>query len=231
MILALDTSTPVAGVALLDEKSGQVRAVRRARVTTHSEMLLAMARDALAEAGAHPGDLSAIACASGPGSFTGLRIGMATAKGLCFGLGRPLILIPTLQALAARAPSGTLAFACIDAFKGEVYAALYHAGSPPILVGEEQAAPPIRVAAQILAHLAEAPVHVIGDGSARWPELKVAGAISDDVAPPDPADIARLAALRLATGDIDDLADAVPRYIRPSEAEAMLGRKGAPDIK
>src|SRR5678815_4486507 len=122
-ILALDTSTLTAGVAAWEE--GRVLAERRSRVTTHSDALLAMIDEVLREAGWTPQTADGVACTAGPGSFTGLRIGLATAKGLCFAAGKPLLCIPSLEALAARAPDGRIA-AVMDAHKQEVYACLLY---------------------------------------------------------------------------------------------------------
>lgn len=230
MILALDTSTVHAGVALIERGGARrVLAVRRSRVTTHSEELMTLVEGVLAEAGCAPSHLAAIACGAGPGSFTGLRIGLATAKGLCLALAKPLLLVSSLATLAARAPAGTIAVPCLDAFKGEVYAGFYRGGAPPMRDGDELVAAPERVAERIAALLALGPVHVIGDGPAKWPVLCVPGAVTEDRAPPDPVDVARIAAHRLHRGEEDDLAAAAPRYIRPSEAEILLREKAARD--
>ena len=224
IILAIETATLTSGVALLD--GDRVCAVRRTRVTTHSETLLAQIRDALDEARVPLGALAAIACGAGPGSFTGLRIGLATAKGLCFALGLPLVLVPSLQALAARAPRGALAAGVLDAFKGEVYAGFYRLPGPaeppvPIPEGVEIAAPPARLALLLAERAARepAPIHLIGDGALRWPELAISGLVASDCDPPDPIDVARIAGARLLCGATDDLDTAAPRYVRPSEAE------------
>jgi tRNA threonylcarbamoyladenosine biosynthesis protein TsaB len=227
LILGIDTSTLQSGVALV-EGDGRVRAVRRARVTTHSEGLLVLVEEVLAEAQVAAPALEAIACTGGPGSFTGLRIGLSTAKGLCLALGRPLVLVSSLQALAARAPSGVTAVACLDALKGEVYAGVYRVGAPgeePVLVGAEEVLAPERVAERLAALAVDGLVHLLGDAVVRWPVLRVPGVIADDTGAPDPVDLARLGALLRARGHADDLAAAAPRYIRPSEAEIMAARR------
>lgn len=220
-ILALDTTTRDSGVGLLVD--GVPRAARQAQVTAHSDALLLLVRDVLAEAGLGLGELTAIACGAGPGSFTGLRIGLATAKGLCFALDRPLLLVPSLQALAARAPAGALAVGCLDAFKGEVYAAFFRldADGEPRAEGLEQALPPAQLATRLAERARREPLHLIGNGAARWGELLVPGVIADDRGPPAAFDIARLAARRLARGETDDVATVGPRYVRPSEAELL----------
>ena len=215
IVLAVDTSTPHAGVALW--RDGHVLAERRRVVTTHSEALLPMIDEAFAEAALAPAAVDAIACGAGPGSFTGLRIGLSTCKGLCFALPRPLVMVSSLAALAARAPDGRV-LATIDAFKGEIYAAVYEvrAGVPapdPAMDGERVLAP-----AKLLSTL-EGVDFVVGSGAQKYREL--AARLLDEEAGPRPADVARLAALRAARGDYDDLASAAPAYVRPSEAELV----------
>lgn len=236
MLLALDTATLTASVALLDG-AGRTVAARRDRVTTHSERLLALVDAVLAEGGVRPGALDAIACGAGPGSFTGLRIGLATAKGLCLATGRPLVLVSSLAALAARAPAGALAVGAIDAFKGEVYAGFYRIGDGGEPIGdpetdepEEIVLPPARLAERLVEAAAREPgrVHLVGDVLGAWPVLAVPGVDLHDGGPPDAVEVARLAARRLAGGAPDDLAAAVPRYIRPSEAEVLGPRPVKP---
>lgn len=220
MILAIDTSTPAAGVALW--RDGQTLVERRRNVTTHSEGLLPMIDELFVEAGVAPAAIDAVACGAGPGSFTGLRIGLATAKGLCFALQRPLVMVSSLAALAARAPDGRVC-ATIDAFKGEVYAAVYTvAGGTPARDGAERVLPP----AALAEWLAGAPVDVVvGSGVAKYPELGGAGRRLDEEAGPRPADVARLAAARAQKRDYDDLATAAPAYIRLMEAALVKPKR------
>jgi tRNA threonylcarbamoyladenosine biosynthesis protein TsaB len=207
-ILALDTSTPTSGVAVWED--GRVLAERRARVTVHSDTLLLMIDEALREVGWTPFTLDGVSCTAGPGSFTGLRIGLATAKGLCFAAGKPLLGIPSLEALAARAPDGRVA-AVMDAHKQEVYAAIYQvtAGLPTLEAGEWVLAP-----AELAARVKDLPL--VGDGALRYPEL---GTVLDEDGAPRPGDVARLGAHRLVHGKADDLASSGPHYVRASEAE------------
>jgi tRNA threonylcarbamoyladenosine biosynthesis protein TsaB len=212
-LLSIDTSTLTAGVAAWED--GRTVAERRARVTTHSDELLAMIDQALREAGWEPSSLDGVACVSGPGSFTGLRIGLATAKGLCFATGRPLVCVPTLQALAARAPDGRAA-AVLDAHKQEVYAAIYRvAGGSPTLEAGEWVLPP----SELPPKLGEYPLVIVGDGALRYREIVGVHRLLDDDGAPRPADVARLAAARLSDGDSDDLPSSGPHYVRASEAE------------
>lgn len=219
IVLAIDTSTLQASVAVWGR--GHVLGQRHRIVTTHSDALMVMVDEAFADAGVTTGDLEAIVCGAGPGSFTGLRIGLATAKGLCFALEKPLVMVSSLAGLAARAPSGRVC-ATLDAFKGEVYAGLYTiTDGVPVADGEELVLPP----AALRARLAERPVdHVVGSGAAKYPELAVAPLLDAEPGP-RAADLARLGAARAARRDYDDLSTAAPKYIRASEAELVKKKR------
>lgn len=222
MLLCIDTSTLTAGVAVYGDR---VLAARRARVTTHSEMLLGLIDEALHEAGVDKAALTAIACGAGPGSFTGLRIGLATAKGLCFALGKPLILESSLRVLAARAPEGSRVCAVLDAHKSEVYAGVFtiNRGLLPDPVGEQAVLPPAKLRAQLAGSDID---WLVGDGALRYPELCDARTrLLDDDGSPHPGDLGRIAADRLRRAQFDDLATAGPAYIRPSEAELVKMNK------
>jgi tRNA threonylcarbamoyladenosine biosynthesis protein TsaB len=217
-LLALDTSTRAGSVAV-QAPDGRILAERSSEVSTHSESLLAMIDAALGDAGVELGGLAAIACGAGPGSFTGLRIGLATAKGLCFASARPLLLISSLAALAAQGPAGALAIACLDARKGEVFLGPFIDGQP---IDEERAARPEGVAILLAGWRAAAvgrgapeELILIGDAPARYPELATLARWVR--ATPGAAALARLARRRLERGEQDDLDAATPRYIRPPE--------------
>jgi tRNA threonylcarbamoyladenosine biosynthesis protein TsaB len=213
-LLAIDTSTLTAGVAAWDDR---LVAERRQRVTTHSEALMGMVDAVLTEAGWARGAIDGVVCAAGPGSFTGLRIGLATAKGLCFALGKPLALISSLEALAARAPEGSRACAVLDAHKDEVYAAEYTiSDGQPRSIGPELVLSPAQLSGRLLD---AGTLWLVGDGALRYAAAWPANATPlDDDGAPRPIDLARLGAARLSRGEHDPL-DAPPRYIRASEAE------------
>jgi tRNA threonylcarbamoyladenosine biosynthesis protein TsaB len=214
ILLALDTSTRTAGVAVW--RDGRVLAERKRVVTTHSESLLEVIDEALAAAAVEPRALDAVACGAGPGSFTGLRIGLATAKGLCFALGRPLILVSSLEALAARAPDGRVC-AILDAHKDEVYAGLFSVEKGVVrALGEERVLAPEALAGELRG----GGMTLVGDGALRYRALFDAAPLDEDGAP-GAREHARLGAARLAAGERSDLASSAPKYIRLSEAELM----------
>ncbi|MFH0761973.1 MAG: tRNA (adenosine(37)-N6)-threonylcarbamoyltransferase complex dimerization subunit type 1 TsaB [Bacteroidota bacterium] len=129
LILHLETASPVCSVAL--SREGQLLAVKESlEDKSHAKRLTVFIIDILNANGLTVPDLDAISLSLGPGSYTGLRIGTSVAKGLAYGSGKPLIGIPTLQALAVqlvnRQPvTGTLLCPMLDARRMEVYAAIY----------------------------------------------------------------------------------------------------------
>jgi tRNA threonylcarbamoyladenosine biosynthesis protein TsaB len=125
LILAFDTATDVATSALVEE--GEVLGERTSRAVTLLEDVDALLR----QAGARTGDIQGLAVGTGPGSFTGLRVGLATARGLAFALGVPVAGVSTLEALSAGAPG---ALPVIDARRGEVFVLQ---GEPRVLAPED----------------------------------------------------------------------------------------------
>lgn len=128
LLLALDTGSPQVSVAL--GRGGQVLAERSVEIDRSSGRLLEMIGEVLAEAGAKPADLGGVLALQGPGSFTGLRIGLATALGLHQALGVPATTIPTLRVLAARAGGQGTVVAAVDALRGEWSAQAFREGEP-----------------------------------------------------------------------------------------------------
>lgn len=218
-LLGLDTATFVASVAVTD--GAEVVAEADARVSTHSEMLLPLVARVLPDGGRA---LDAIVCGSGPGSFTGLRIGLATAKGLCFSLGKPLVMASSLGALALEAEpvaraEGARILAVLDAKRREVYAGIYALdGSLPVPVAPEAVLAPAKLAEWVRDAVGAAQVVVVGDGAAVYPdEVARCGRILDARGTPRAAALARLGAARLAAGVGDELLTGEPTYVRPSE--------------
>jgi tRNA threonylcarbamoyladenosine biosynthesis protein TsaB len=223
LFLCLDTSTPTARVAILDGDPQSAQAVRFAAEATaerHAGHLLPLCAEALGAAGVAPGDLAGIACGGGPGSFTGLRVGLSVAKGLAMPTGVPLHVVSSLEALALdilgmppRSP-GT-AIPCLDAGKGEIYVAAYVA-DPERLVRE--VAPSARLAPAAFGAWVAAldrPL-VAGNGAARHRAALAASELVD-VPGPTAVSVGRLALLQRARGEASDLAAAVPFYGRPPD--------------
>ena len=229
-ILAIETATWTCSVALW--RDGAVLGEAAERTTSsHASTLPALVERVLADGGEKLARGDCVAVSIGPGSFTGLRIGLSFAKGLAFSAGLTVVGVPTLDAyaLAAAGWTGTLCVA-LDARKQEVYAAVYaREGERVARVGETRAITAARLAAELSGMLTagalDAPVSVIGDGGEAYADVfcAIAGGVTvlpTTEHPPRAATIARLAAARLAAdGAGDDVVTLAPAYLRPPEAE------------
>ena len=122
-VLGLDTATTTASIAVLDDDRVLATATRNTHRRT-ADVLLAV-DEACRAAGIGPRELDAIAVGAGPGSLTGLRIGMATAKGIAFAAHRPVWAVSSLAALALASPRDGTVVAILDARKGEIFAGTF----------------------------------------------------------------------------------------------------------
>ena len=174
LLLSLETSSPVCSVALHRIADSSLVGQSELRLDkSHSTHLTILIEQLLANTGHQLGDLAAIAVSDGPGSYTGLRIGAAAAKGLCFALDIPLVAVSTLKALAAQVAVGTarpdahLYCPMLDARRTEVYAALYtHSGQ------EVLAPTPLLLDADTMAEqLAHQSVLFFGHGATKFQSL------------------------------------------------------------
>ena len=168
-ILAIETSTETGSVAWLEEGRCLAEIVFRRR-NSHSEVLAPALEQVAALAGRRVAEAEAVALSAGPGSYTGLRIGAATAKGICAALGVPLYSVDTLQALAwagsahARLLGGVLLAPMLDARRMEIYTALYREDGRRI----KTSAPVVVEDDRLFADWAdEAPILCLGNGVAK----------------------------------------------------------------
>jgi tRNA threonylcarbamoyladenosine biosynthesis protein TsaB len=226
LVLGIDSATAVASVALADE-NGLAGEITLNRGLTHSQQLLPMIDTLLKLGGYAVGQVEGLAVASGPGSFTGLRIGMTLAKGLAQSLGAPIAGIGALEAAACQAAvADGLISPVIDAFRGEVYAALYRKTAGALQLTDEPRSVSPEVWARRLLELGE-PVALTGNGAqnhrAVWEgsggrlNLSVhpmSGAVRASV-------VAWLGRQRLLRGEGEDLYRLKPGYIRSVE----IGRR------
>jgi tRNA threonylcarbamoyladenosine biosynthesis protein TsaB len=223
-LLAFDTSTPCARVAVISDAGQRVSAAEMT-AARHSSNLLTLCDQVLLAAGLRVSQVRALACGAGPGSFTGLRVGLAVAKGLALADGLPLVLISSLDALAldlADTATGDAVLPCIDAGKGQVYARLYRTTqSPPLAEGDgDLMLTPEQLCAWIREHAAGSTLLAGGNGVDRYAEIFEASLGSPILrAAPGPSalSVGWLALARLARGEHDDLASSVPRYGRPPD--------------
>lgn len=222
MLLAIDTSSLVLSCAAMEE--GRLAAEWTVqRRLTHSEQLVPHMDALLKEAGIAKADITAVACAIGPGSFTGLRIGLATAKMMARVWDVPLIGVDTLEGLAWNM-AGAEAFILPmeDAQRGNVYAALYGAFGQMWLERPAKAAPAEAVIREAAAH--GGPVIAVGEGADMYEELLTGAGIR--LAPPHnrccrAGSVAAAAWAKWKRGETADPMTLVPNYIRRSEAEVL----------
>ena len=219
-ILAVESSTLTASVAILID--GEVALEKESGVNSHSEALLVLIDECLRETKLTLPQLHTIAIGAGPGSFTGLRIGMATVKGLCFASGVPLTLVSSLAALALdcreHVPEDALIVSVLDARRKEIFVGFHRqeAGKSRS-VGPEQVIAPDDLAALVAEHQG-APVFLCGDGACKYEEqLSTLGTIVAEARrTPSAGAVARLA-LDLPPSDL--LGSAAPTYVRLPEAQ------------
>jgi len=215
-ILALDTTARQGSVALVAH--GRVEhASASDGAAPPASRLPAELMHAVTQAGLSLADVDAFAVATGPGSFTGLRIGIATMQGLALATGRPLAGVSALDALAAAVgPTDRDVVAWIDAWRGEVYAAVYRDGRA---LGGAEVGPP---EAQ-LARLGDRPVLFVGSGAgAHTAQIEAARRLdarfASPIAPPLAAVVARLA-LPVLERDAPPPHAIRPTYVRRPDAE------------
>ena len=223
-LLALDTSTEACSAALLIGAETIGRYEEPA--AGHAERILELIAAVLAEAGLGLAALAGVVAGVGPGAFTGVRLGVATAQGLAFGAGLPVVPVATLEALAWRAIADGPVLACLDARMSEVYWGLYCADPLRGLAATEE----LRVGPIDSVRLAGAQRwRGVGRGFAAYPGLGaiagVAVAPADALALPDARDLARLGAIRFAAGEAIDAAALTPLYVRDKVAATEAERR------
>jgi tRNA threonylcarbamoyladenosine biosynthesis protein TsaB len=213
-VLAIETSTLAGGVALLDGDRLVAEYVLDVSVT-HSERLMSAVDRVLSDARWSVEDVQAIAVAVGPGSFTGLRIAVSTAKGLALARGLAVVAVPTLDALAARVPWARLPVCpVLDARKGEVYACRYRWDGEAMRREWEYLA----LAPEALAGRLDEPTLLLGDGAPAVVSPH-ARRVAPALGTPSPAAVGVLGLARLRRGESVAPAALAPLYLRPSEAE------------
>jgi tRNA threonylcarbamoyladenosine biosynthesis protein TsaB len=211
-LLAFDTSTQWLGIACVHG----ARRIEREELAgqAHSQRLLPLIDDVLAEAEISIAELDAIAFGAGPGSFTGVRIGCGVAQGLAFGAGIPLVPVSTLEAIAEsawEAHGWTRVVACLDARMREVYVAAYRREGDRWIVERD----PAVLRPEDVAGTAHA-CNGAGDGFAAYPDLASRLALADVDARtiPRARAIAALAMPEVAAGRSVAASEALPLYVR-----------------
>jgi tRNA threonylcarbamoyladenosine biosynthesis protein TsaB len=234
-IVGIDTATTAASVALVDdgivvaEKSHPPggNGDRNQSKSNHAETILPLLESLLESAEMSLQDIDGIALSIGPGSFTGLRIGLSTVKGLAYGSRLPVVGVSTLLAQAARVSHyDGLICTLLDARKNEVYGALFEKTGEAVHRLSEDSVASAAAILEIIRPLAKGtPCLMVGDGAAVYKQwllqqlgsgaLFQTGEFSLSVA----ATVARLSEHRFCSNDVDDLGSLTPVYLRRSQSE------------
>lgn len=222
LILGIESSAKSASAALSRDGALLAQYVQRTGLT-HSQTLLPMALALLKHAGLGLDAVDAVAVAHGPGSFTGVRIGVATAKGLCWGADRPAIGVSTLEAMAAGsgdcAPAGSVVCCAMDARRSQVYNALFSFENGAM----SRLCPDRAIALPALAEELRAlgrPAWVVGDGAVLCRDFLRAEGLEAVLAPEAVREQSAWGVCRAAEGKTPrDAAELLPVYLRLSQAE------------
>jgi len=239
MILCIETATSVCSVALCD-REGVISARENSEGRSHASLLTLYINELFKEQNIKASDLEAVAVSKGPGSFTGLRIGLSTAKGFSYATGKPIISVPTLEAFAWNFPYCRHPV-CImlDARKGEVYAALFQWDGHGFVRWMSEASvnvekllkkitsgiPPLPSTKAGEEGFGEEKIVFAGEGALLYRD-KIAAMIGEKAAfashekmIPSPANVASIGIQKALKGEFSEPVSLVPIYIRRSEAE------------
>ena len=225
-ILALDTAAKSCSVAVTVDASLAAE-ITTLKDQTHSKHLMQLIHSALEIAGLGVTDLDGLAVTIGPGSFTGLRIGISTIKGIAHALDKPVVAISSLHALAWQcAETSYLICPLLDARKGEVYCATYQFDKDRLI---QKSSARVMIPEAVVADI-QTPCVFIGPGAQLYRQL-----IEDELAGrahfvPESQNILRASSVaflsmpRFEADDFDEIAGLVPHYIRKSDAELNFGQ-------
>jgi tRNA threonylcarbamoyladenosine biosynthesis protein TsaB len=223
-ILAIETSTMLGGAAIMDGESLIAEARMNVKVT-HSERIMPEIAGILQMSGLNINDIDVFAIAIGPGSFTGLRVGLSTVKGLVYATGKKLVSVPTLEAFAWNLPFSQFQVCpLLDARKKEVYAGLFKwSDNGFVKVMNEQ---PVKIES-LLSGINE-PTVFLGEGAILYKEaiINALGERAIFAQPqfmvPSPSNVAHLGMKKALAGEFADPVALAPMYLRKSEAETKL---------
>lgn len=222
LLLAIETSTLASSVALGDG-TDVIAQQTHARARGHVEFLMPAILEMFAATGSTIRECAGVAVCVGPGLFTGMRVGIATAKTVAQVLGVRVACVTSLDLVAHAAGADTVC-ACIDAKRGHVFAALYRSGAP---VGSAESVEPGVLAQRLMAM--NEPVVFAGDGARAYREVfdLVPGAtFAGEECDPSAPSLLALAAPLFAAGDTMEPARVEPLYLRSSDAEIAWGERG-----
>ncbi|CAN5266451.1 tRNA (adenosine(37)-N6)-threonylcarbamoyltransferase complex dimerization subunit type 1 TsaB [soil metagenome] len=210
-ILCIETATTNCSIALIID--GNVAGLKELNDLnySHSEKLHVLIYDLLIEQGVDLNELDAIAISKGPGSYTGLRIGVSAAKGLCFSLEKPLISVPTLTSLAYQVTDPGNIVAMLDARRMEVYSAVFNSQKQQIEKTEAKILDPFSYNDLLNAGV----VNFIGSGVTKFREIcNHPNAVFIDGKLPSAREMAGLASEKFKKAAFEDVAYFEPYYLK-----------------
>lgn len=235
-ILGIDSSGLVASAAIVTEDTLMAEFTINNK-QTHSQTLLPMIEQVVEMSGIELADLDAIAVAAGPGSFTGLRIGSSTAKGMALALKKPIVPVPTLEGMAYRMVMAEgIICPMMDARRNQVYTGIYQMQGERLICIQNQTAADVLEVAERINQLG-CKVNLLGDGVPVYRKL-----LEENLTVPyqfaplhlnrqSAAAVAALGAIYLEEGKVESAAEHRPVYLRQSQAEReraeRLRREGA----
>ncbi len=227
--LGVHSTTPSLGVALVED--GCVREeVIFPPSREHLENLAVAVKDLMERQGVTLADLGGIGVATGPGSFSGIRVGLSLAKGIALALGIPVAGVSTLEILAWQAlDNGSVALPVIDARRGEVYTGLYRKQGAQLTVIDGPMLIPLDALVRMLKKVTE-PITLCGDRVADGEVTDFPLVVRSAVRVPSPAVCAKIAEQSIRAGRSQGLHGILPLYIRRSDAEENRERRLAERI-
>ncbi len=223
LLLAFETSAKAASVALFDERKLLGESYQNTGLT-HSQTLMVMAEDLMKQCGKAAAEVTHTAVAAGPGSFTGVRIGVAAAKGFAWGAELPCYGVSTLEAMALGLGIQE-GYICpvMDARRQQVYNALFYVNQGQLQRRSEDRAIALADLAKELEML-DGPIYLVGDGS-KLTFSTLHAQIPNLIPPPEhrmhqrAVGVGMLALQKIAAGDAGNGATLTPNYLRLSQAE------------
>lgn len=229
-LLAIETSTLAGSVAIMEDRRTLYEQLLGLR-EDHSARLMSAIDAALAHVGWTPRDVDAYALAIGPGSFTSLRVGLATLKGLCFAAGTPIVTVPTLDAMAWAFPDCRWRICpMIDARMKEVYGAVYEWQDGTITKLTPDL---VSTVENVFGDFMDLPILCFGTGSNLYRD-RIETALGDharfvdeSLGMPRASRVAMLASEKFGRGDTADIDLLEPVYLRKSEAERVRNQRRA----
>tara|TARA_R110002051_G_scaffold324040_2_gene419771 strand:- start:2116 stop:2790 length:675 start_codon:yes stop_codon:yes gene_type:complete len=213
IILNLETATTNCSVSLA--KDGKVISIKEndSANYSHAEQLHNYIKEVLKEASFSLQDIDAVAVSKGPGSYTGLRIGVSAAKGLCYSLDVPLISVPTLESMAHQliVPQDHLIIPVLDARRMEVYSAVYDRDWKEIRITEAE----IITEESFKEYLESHTIHIMGSGAEKCRDiLNHSNVVLDTTVVPSAREMAELSQKKFEANDFENVAYFEPYYLK-----------------